>query len=85
VELASRGQPGHWDLRLRATLGGQAAKPRVYRESVRAGLADLVGAITTGGRPAVTPTDAWTSLSTALATQESATTGTATRPRHLPS
>jgi predicted dehydrogenase len=85
LELASRGQPGRWDLRLRATLGGQAAKPRVYRESVRAGLADLVGAITTGGRPAVTSTDAWTSLSTALATQESATTGTATRPRSLPS
>ena len=49
-----------------------------------AGLADLVGAVTTGARPAVTPTDAWTSLSTALATQESATTGTATRPRDLP-
>ena len=37
LELASRGRPGHWDLRLRATLGGQAAKARVYRESVRAG------------------------------------------------
>jgi predicted dehydrogenase len=85
VELASRGQPGRWDLHLRATLGGQAAKPRVYRESVRAGLADLVGAITTGTPPAVTPAHAWTSLATALATQESATTGTATRPRDLPS
>jgi predicted dehydrogenase len=84
LELASRGQPGRWDLRLRATLGGQVAKPRVYRESVRAGLADLVGAITTDGRPAVTPADAWTSLSTALATQESATTGAATRPAPLP-
>jgi len=85
LELASRGQPGRWDLHLRATLGGQAAKPRVYRESVRAGLADLLTAITTGGHPAVTPADAWTSLATALATQESATTGTATRPQALPS
>jgi predicted dehydrogenase len=85
LELASRGQPGRWDLRLRATLGGQVAKPRVYRESVRAGLADLLAAITTGGHPAVTPADAWTSLATALATQESATTGTATRPHDLPS
>jgi predicted dehydrogenase len=85
LELASRGQPGRWDLRLRATLGGQVAKPRVYRESVRAGLADLLTAITSGGQPAVTPADAWTSLATALATQESATTGTATRPQDLPS
>jgi predicted dehydrogenase len=84
MELASRGQPGRWDLHLRATLGGQAAKPRTYRESVRAGLADLVGAITTGGQPTVTPADAWASLATALATQESATTGTTTHPRDLP-
>ncbi|HET9555898.1 MAG TPA: hypothetical protein VFS70_02080, partial [Actinomycetota bacterium] len=81
---ASRGRPGYWDLRLRATLGGQAAKARVYRESVRAGLADLVTAITTGGRPTVTPADAWTSLATALAAQQSATTGTTTRPPGLP-
>jgi predicted dehydrogenase len=84
LELASRGQPGRWDLRLRATLGGQAAKPRVYRESVRAGLADLLTAVTTGTPPAVTPADAWTSLATALAVQESATTGTTTRPAPLP-
>jgi predicted dehydrogenase len=84
LELASRGQPGRWDLHLRATLGGQAAKPRAYRESVRAGLADLVGAITAGGQPAVPPADAWAALATALAAQESATTGTTTRPRMLP-
>jgi predicted dehydrogenase len=84
LELASRGQPGRWDLHLRATLGGQAARPRVYRESVRAGLADLLAAITTGTTPAVTPADAWTSLSTALAAQESAATGTAVRPASLP-
>ena len=80
LELASRGQPGRWDLHLRATLGGQASKPRVYRESVRAGLADLLAAITAGATPTVTPADAWTSLATALAAQESAATGTATRP-----
>jgi predicted dehydrogenase len=84
LELASRGQPGRWDLRLRATLGGQATKHRVYRESVRAGLADLLTAATTGTPPAVTPADAWTSLATALAASESATTGATTRPAPLP-
>jgi predicted dehydrogenase len=84
LELASRGRPGRWDLHLRATLGGQAAKPRVYRESVRAGLADLLAAITTGTTPTVTPADAWTSLATALATRQSAATGTAVRPATLP-
>jgi predicted dehydrogenase len=84
LELASRGQPGRWDLRLRATLGGQAARPRAYRESVRAGLADLVAAIATGTTPAVPPADAWTSLATALAARQSAITGTATRPASLP-
>jgi predicted dehydrogenase len=83
LELASRGQPGRWDLHLRATLGGQASKPRVYRESVRAGLADLLAAITAGATPTVTPADAWTSLATALAAQESAATGTAVRPAHF--
>jgi len=84
LELASRGQPGRWDLRLRATLGGQAASHRVHRESVRAGLADLLATITTGAPPTVPPSDAWSALATALAAQESATTGTATRPAPLP-
>jgi predicted dehydrogenase len=84
LELASRGQPGRWDLRLRATLGGQAAKARVYRESVRAGLADLLGAVAGGTAPSVPPADAWTSLATALAAQESAATGTTVRPGSLP-
>jgi predicted dehydrogenase len=84
LELASRSQPGRWDLHLRATLGGQAAKPRACRESVRAGLSDLLDAITTGTTPAVIPADAWTSLATALAAQQSATTGTAIRPAHFP-
>ena len=84
LELASRGQPGRWDLRLRATLGGHAVKPRVYRESVRAGLADLLAAVAGGTPPAVSPADAWTSLATALAAQQAAATGTATRPATLP-
>jgi predicted dehydrogenase len=84
LELASRGQPGRWDLRLRATLGGRAARSRAHRESVRAGLADLLAAITGDGRPTVTPADAWTALATALAAQESATTGTAVHPATLP-
>jgi predicted dehydrogenase len=84
LELAGRGQPGRWDLHLRATLGGSAARPRAYRECVRAGLADLLATITTGGSPTVPPSDAWTSLATALAAQASATTGTATRPAPLP-
>ncbi|HTF59537.1 MAG TPA: hypothetical protein VK713_06460, partial [Actinomycetes bacterium] len=84
LELASRSQPGRWDLRLRATLGGQAARPRAHRESVRAGLADLLAAIATGTTPTVPPADAWTSLATALAARQSATTGTTTRPASLP-
>ncbi len=36
LELASRGQPGRWDLRLRATLGGQVGQaPRLPRERPR--------------------------------------------------
>jgi predicted dehydrogenase len=85
LELASRNQPGRWDLRLRATLGGQAARGRVQRESIRAGLADLAAAITTGEAPSLVPADAWTSLAAALAGQEAAATGAATRPASLPS
>ena len=84
LELDSRNQPGRWDLRLRATLGGQPARGRVARESVRAGLADLQAAIAGGGSPAVPPADAWTSLATALAAQEAAGSGAATRPAGLP-
>ncbi|MDF2741646.1 MAG: hypothetical protein K0S88_3016, partial [Actinomycetia bacterium] len=84
LELASRSQPGRWDLRLRATLGGQAASPRAARESVRAGLADLVTAVAGDTLPSIPPADAWSSLATALAAQESAATGAATRPATLP-
>jgi predicted dehydrogenase len=84
LELASRGQPGRWDLRLRATLGGQAARPRAQRESVRAGLADLLAAIATDAPPSVPPTAAWTSLATALAARHSATTGITAHPAPPP-
>jgi predicted dehydrogenase len=84
LELSSRAQAGRWDLRLRATLGGQAARSRVYRESVRAGLADLVSSVAAGTTPAVPVADAWTSLAAALAAQEAAATGTAVRPASLP-
>jgi predicted dehydrogenase len=84
LELPGRGQPGRWDVILRATLGGQAAKGRVYRESVRAGLADLVAAVAEGRPPAVTAADAWTSLAAALAGQQAAATGAAARPARLP-
>jgi predicted dehydrogenase len=83
LELAGR-QPGRWDLTLRATLGGQAAKGRVYRESVRAGLADLTEAVGAGRPAAVSAADAWTSLAAALAGQQAAATGMATRPAGLP-
>jgi predicted dehydrogenase len=84
LELASRSQPGRWDLTLRATLGGQAARGRVQRESVRAGLADLAAAVAAGRPPAVTAEDAWTSLAAALAGQQAAATGRTTRPAGLP-
>jgi predicted dehydrogenase len=84
LELSSRAQAGRWDLRLRATLGGQTARSRVYRESVRAGLADLVSSIAAGTTPAVSAADAWTSLAAAVAASESAATGTTVRPATLP-
>jgi len=83
LELAK--QPGgDHHLRLWATLGGVAAKARVYRESVRAGLADLLTAIADGGQPLVSPADGWRSLAVALAAQDAADTGASARPEALP-
>jgi predicted dehydrogenase len=84
LELAGRSQPGRWDLTMRATLGGPAARARVQREGVRAGLADLVGAVTGDRPPAVAPADAWAALAAALAGQQAAATGVATRPATRP-
>jgi predicted dehydrogenase len=83
LELA-RQPGGDHHLRLWATLGGATAKARVYRESVRAGLADLLAAITDGGQPSVSPADGWHSLAVALAAQGSADSGAAARPAALP-
>jgi predicted dehydrogenase len=82
LELARRPGDDH-HLGIRATLGGAAAKARVHRESVRAGLADLLAAID-GGQPEVFPTDAWRSLAVAVAAQQSAATGSAVAPAALP-
>jgi predicted dehydrogenase len=62
-------------LRLRATLGGEEAKARVYRECVRAGFSDLVDAIRSGRRPTVSGAEAYESLTTAVAAQEAADSG----------
>jgi predicted dehydrogenase len=83
LELA-RQPGGDHHLRLWATLGGMAAKPRVHRESVRAGLADLLAAIAGGGQPLVSPADGWHGLAVALAAQDAAGSGTASRPATLP-
>jgi predicted dehydrogenase len=83
VELA-RQPGGNHHLRLRATLGGAAATARVHRESVRAGLADLLAAVAGGGQPLVSPAHAWCSLAVALAAQEAADTGAAARPAAFP-
>ena len=62
-------------VRLLATLGGPAVKLSVYRDCVRAGLTDLVGAVIDGRRPLVDGLDACESLATALAAQRSADSG----------
>ncbi len=59
-------------LRVRATLGGEAAKAVVYRESVRAGIADLVEAVRSGRSPAIGSADIYESLATAVAAQQAA-------------
>jgi predicted dehydrogenase len=86
VELLqlARQPGGDHHLRLWATIGGMAARARVYRESVRAGLADLLAAIAGGGQPRVSPADGWHSLAVALAAQDAADTGVSARPAMLP-
>jgi predicted dehydrogenase len=62
-------------VRLAATLGGEEAKAHVFGESVRAGFADLVGAIRTGRQPTVSGREAHESLATAVAAQAAADSG----------
>jgi predicted dehydrogenase len=68
-------RPVSHHIRVQATLGGAAAKQHVYRESVRAGIADLVAAVRTGREPLVATDDAWASLATAVAARQAATSG----------
>jgi predicted dehydrogenase len=67
-----------------ATLGGPAAKQHVYRESVQAGVADLVAAVRGGREPLVATQDAWESLATAVAAREAAVSGRRVAPPAFP-
>jgi predicted dehydrogenase len=71
-------------VRLHATLGGVAAKGHVYRESVRAGVADLLAAVHTGREPLVGARTAWEGLATAAAAREAAGFGRRVAPPTLP-
>jgi predicted dehydrogenase len=92
VEVTPLDEPGVWRgrdverqvthrLRVLATLGGEAAKMAVYRESVRAGLADLAAAVNDGRSPAVGIRDVYDSLATAIAAQQAADSGRPANPR----
>ncbi len=94
VEIAEVANTGMWRgrgeerqvsrrARVQVTLGAEAAKLPVYRESVRAGLADLVEAARAGRAPKVGGIDACESLATALAAQRAADSGRAEEPEQL--
>jgi predicted dehydrogenase len=61
-------------VRLIAELGGEEAKPLIYEQSVRAGMADLLNSIRTGRAPCVPTADAWTSTAVAIAARQAAAT-----------
>jgi len=71
-------------VRVRASLGGESAKEHVYRESIRAGMGDLVSAILEDRLPRVAGIDAWPSLATALAAREAAQSAQPMMPATLP-
>lgn len=71
-------------VRLRASLGGESAKEHVYRESVRAGMVDLVSAILEDRLPRVAGVDAWPSLATAVAARKAAESAHPVVPDRLP-
>lgn len=71
-------------VRVRASLGGEPAKPYVYRECVRAGMVDLVSAILEDRPPTVAGVEAWPSLATAVAAREAARSAQAVVPAKLP-
>lgn len=61
-------------IHLTAELGGDDAKPLVYEQSVRSGMADLLDSIRAGRAPCVPSADAWLSTATAIAAREAAAT-----------
>jgi predicted dehydrogenase len=71
-------------VRLRASLGGESAKEHVYRESIRAGMVDLVSAILEDRLPRVAGVDAWPSLATAVAARKAAESAQPAVPDRLP-
>ena len=71
-------------VRLRASLGGQSAKEHVYRETIRAGMVDLVSAILEDRLPRVAGVDAWPSLATAVAARKAAESAQPVVPDRLP-
>ncbi|MEP6681258.1 MAG: gfo/Idh/MocA family oxidoreductase, partial [Chloroflexota bacterium] len=94
VEISEVANAGMWHgrgeerqvsrrVRVHATLGGEAAKLRVYRESVRAGVVDLVEAARRGRPPRVDAIAACASLATALAAQHAADSGHVQEPEQL--
>jgi predicted dehydrogenase len=68
-------------VRIRASLG---AKPHVYRESIRAGMVDLVSAILEDRLPLVSGADAWPSLATAVAAKDAARSAQPAVPATIP-
>jgi predicted dehydrogenase len=71
-------------VQVRASLGGESAKEHVYRESIRAGMVDLVSAILEDRLPRVAGVDVWPSLATAVAAREAAHLGQPVAPAKLP-
>src|ERR1700686_3616840 len=71
-------------VRVRASLGGEPAKPYVYQESVRAGMVDLVSAILEDRLPRVAGVDVWASLASAVAAREGAQSAQPVVPAELP-
>jgi predicted dehydrogenase len=59
-------------VRLIAELGGEDAKPLVYEQSVRAGMADLLHSIRVGRAPCVTAANVWSSTAVAVAARQAA-------------
>ncbi|MCW3816366.1 Gfo/Idh/MocA family oxidoreductase [Micromonospora sp. DR5-3] len=77
ADARERGRPRQLPHHCRITLdlGGEAAKPYVYAESVRAAMHDLVRCVRTGDRPAAGVTEGATAVTVAAAAARSAREG----------